>query len=192
MAPASMAAAHCDAERIGSYPDAANSQPTATPTGEAHVGQETPPAPTTRAIPRAVRRHVLARDHHTCRIPGCRNTHGIEVHHIVPRAEGGSNRAEYLITICGIHHPAVHGGQLQVSGTADALDVCHADGTPYGGAVSAHRSDTSEKVFRGLRWLGYKERDARVAIQAALREAGENGGALDDAALLRRALAHLG
>jgi len=174
--PASLAAAHCDAELIP----------------ETHVGPDVQPPPTTQSIPRAVRRHVLSRDHHTCRIPGCRNSRGIEVHHIV-RAEGGSNRPENLISICGIHHPAIHSGQLHASGTADALDVRHADGTAYGASVCAPRSDISEKVFRGLRWLGYKERDARDALQAALRESLASGNTgLDDTTLLRRALAHLG
>jgi len=111
----------------------------------------------------------------------------------VPRAEGGSNRAENLTSLCSIHHPAIHEGRILVSGTADALEVRHADGTAYGGTVSAPRSDVSEKVFRGLRWLGYKERDARAAIQVALRESDTNGPlAFDDAGLLRRALSHLG
>ena len=192
---ASLAAAHCDAQHIAAIHDGAPtpSAPPLAATHEPHVGHGVPPTRTTQAIPRAVRRQVLSRDHHTCQIPGCRNSRGVEVHHIVPRAEGGSNRPQNLIGICAIHHPAIHDGQIHVSGTADALDVRHADGTPYGGTVSAPRSDISEKVFRGLRWLGFKERDARAAIQAALRESSANGAApLDDAALLRRALGHLG
>jgi len=182
--------------------DEASHTLTAAVIGAAHASEETEATHvgavaaqrstrTTQSIPPAARRHVLARDHH-CQIPGCRNT-VVEVHHIVPRAEGGSNSPKNLIGICTVHHPAIHRGQLHVTGTADALDVRHADGTPYGAAVSATRSDTSEKVFRGLRWLGYKERDARAAIQAALLEYGTSStDPLDDAGLLRRALAQLG
>jgi len=190
IASASLAAAHCDAQRIGENDAGADTSPT-TQTDETHVGANAPPTRTTPSIPRAVRRHVLSRDHYTCRVPGCRNSSSVEVHHIVPRADGGSNHARNLIGICSIHHPAIHDGRLLVSGTAEALDVRHADGTAYGGAVSAPRSDTSEKVFRGLRWLGYKERDARAAVQAALRDGASNDDTLDDAALLRRALSHL-
>jgi len=175
---ASLAAAHCGAQRIEVTPDGAGRLSTSPTTGHTHVGAEVRPtaeatgapgsnigsshkhsaetgaahpgygaftARTTQSIPRAIPRHVLARDHHTCRIPGCRNSCGVEVHHVVPRAEGGSNRPENLSGICTVHHPAIHAGQILVSGTAENLDVRHADGTPYGGAVSAPRSDTSEK-----------------------------------------------
>jgi len=194
IAPASLAAAHCDAEHLEENDPGAETPPASTASKEAaHVGADAPPTRTTRSIPRAVRRHVLSRDHHTCRIPGCRNSSCVEVHHIVPRAEGGSNDAQNLVVTCSIHHSAVHDGRLLVSGSAEALQVHHADGTPYGGAVCAPRSDVTEKVFRGLRWLGYKERDARAAIRAALLEPdATRSPAHDDAELLRRALFHLG
>ena len=189
--PASLAAARCDAQFVGQLDNGAGAPPSAQ-AGETHRGAGAVPPHTKQSIPRPVRRHVLARDHHTCRFAGCRNSRGIEVHHIVPRAEGGSNHPENLIAICSIHHSAIHAGQIHAAGTAAALDVRHADGTPYGGAVSTPRADISAKVFRGLRWLSYKERDARAAIQMALRECDAGGHvALGDVALLRRALSHL-
>jgi hypothetical protein len=62
---------------------------------------------TTTIAPR-VRREVLARDRHRCRAPGCGRTRFLEVHHIVPRQRGGSNRPENLVTLCGACHRLWH------------------------------------------------------------------------------------
>lgn len=59
-------------------------------------------------IPPAVRESVLARDGHRCQGPGCRSTRYLEVHHVVPRSRGGSNKAENLITLCSRCHAFVH------------------------------------------------------------------------------------
>ena len=59
-------------------------------------------------IPPAVRRQVLDRDGHRCTTPGCGNTHFLDVHHVVPRAAGGSNRPENLITLCARCHRFTH------------------------------------------------------------------------------------
>ncbi|HET6202128.1 MAG TPA: HNH endonuclease signature motif containing protein, partial [Planctomycetota bacterium] len=36
-----------------------------------------------------------------------------EVHHVVPRAAGGSNEAGNLATLCSRHHGLVHEGSLR-------------------------------------------------------------------------------
>ena len=76
---------------------------------------------TTTIAPR-VRREVLARDRHRCRAPGCGRTRFLEVHHIVPRQRGGSNRPENLVTLCGACHRLWHerGGGAAV---ATAVEV---------------------------------------------------------------------
>ncbi|MBK8168103.1 MAG: HNH endonuclease [bacterium] len=51
---------------------------------------------------------VLARDRHRCATPGCGSTHFLEVHHVRPRGQGGTNRAENLITLCSRCHGFVH------------------------------------------------------------------------------------
>jgi 5-methylcytosine-specific restriction endonuclease McrA len=61
-------------------------------------------------IPPKVRASVLARDRHRCASPGCRSTRFLEVHHLTPRAHGGSNRAENLVTLCGRCHRHAHEG----------------------------------------------------------------------------------
>ena len=62
----------------------------------------------TTTIPPRVRREVLARDRHRCQAPGCGRTRFLEVHHIVPRTQGGQNQKENLLTLCGSCHRLWH------------------------------------------------------------------------------------
>jgi len=62
---------------------------------------------TTTISPR-VRREVMARDRHRCQSPGCGRTRFLEVHHIVPKSEGGAHGAENLVTPCGACHRLWH------------------------------------------------------------------------------------
>jgi len=181
--PAMLDAARCDAH----VPRGAANEAPAT-----HVGAELQPA-RSRAVPAATRRHVLERDQHRCQIPGCRHTLDIDIHHIVPRAEGGTHHPDHLVTLCGAHHRSVHAGRLHLSGKAGAtLRVHHADGSPYGAPIdpsSARLVDISEKVFRGLRWLGFKETEAKRAVAAALDEQDASADTPTADELLKRALA---
>ena len=59
-------------------------------------------------IPPAVRAVVLARDQYRCQAPGCGRTSFLEIHHVVPRSEGGTNRPENLVTLCGRCHHFAH------------------------------------------------------------------------------------
>jgi hypothetical protein len=65
----------------------------------------------------ALRRDVFSRDGHRCQAPGCRNTRFLEVHHIKPRAKGGTNERENLITLCSACHRLwhEHGGTPRVA-----------------------------------------------------------------------------
>jgi HNH endonuclease len=117
-----------------------------------------------RGVPPALRRSVLARDRHCCRVPGCRNSHFVDVHHVRPRSEGGKNALENLITLCTAHHRACHRGELIIETTADGLDVQHADGTPYGHAVTASSIDAHAKIFSALRHLGFRECETRAVL----------------------------
>ena len=62
----------------------------------------------TTTIPPRMRREVLARDRHRCRAPGCGRTRFLEVHHIVPRSNGGGHEPENLMTLCGSCHRFLH------------------------------------------------------------------------------------
>jgi Holliday junction resolvasome RuvABC DNA-binding subunit len=52
------------------------------------------------------------------------------------------------------------------------LSFWHADGTVYGGRPSMSEADIAARTFRGLRNLGFGEREAREAV----REAGAHVG----------------
>jgi hypothetical protein len=71
--------------------------------------------PNRATIRPSVRAAVLARDRYRCTTPGCRSTHFLEVHHVKPRGQGGSNGAENLVTLCGRCHRFAHesGGMVQ-------------------------------------------------------------------------------
>ena len=69
---------------------------------------QAPGAPNRATIPPATRQAVLARDGYRCSIRGCGNTQFLEVHHIRPRSEGGSNKLENLAAICSSCHQLLH------------------------------------------------------------------------------------
>jgi hypothetical protein len=112
---ATLERARCDAVDLGCVDD----------------GADSPPTPS-RTIPAPMRRAVMARDHHRCRIPGCSNSLYVDVHHIDHWADVKCHDMNKLIATCGLHHTMHHDGRIRISGTADALVVTHADGRPYG------------------------------------------------------------
>lgn len=63
----------------------------------------------TRAVPIALERSVRRRDRR-CRFPGCDHPAELsQVHHIVPRAQGGPTTLWNLISLCAFHHlTAIH------------------------------------------------------------------------------------
>ena len=72
----------------------------ATHIGRVHGAQ---PDKAYNEIPPATRRQVLARDKGLCRVPNCRNTLFLDVHHIHPRAERGRHESSNLLAICATH-----------------------------------------------------------------------------------------
>jgi HNH endonuclease/RuvA, C-terminal domain len=89
----------------------------------------------------------------------------VDVHHVVPRSEGGRNEPTNLVTLCGSHHRAVHRGKLGIElGGAGAIRFRHADGTLYGQPATPHAVDVQTKVFSALRHLGFRERDVRAVL----------------------------
>ncbi len=67
-----------------------------------------PGKPNRATIPPSVRAAVLARDRHRCTTPGCGATNFLEVHHLKPRNQGGTNRPDNLVTLCSRCHGFVH------------------------------------------------------------------------------------
>jgi len=84
-------------------------------------------------VPPAIRRQVMRRDGGRCVVPGCAQAVFVDLHHVVPRSEGGDHDPENLCVLCGAHHRALHRGQLIIEGRVSAgLVFRHADGSNYG------------------------------------------------------------
>lgn len=61
-------------------------------------------------ITNAQRRAVYRRDYFACAL--CDDRRTIQIHHVVPRGEGGTNHAMNLITLCSRCHALAHGTNL--------------------------------------------------------------------------------
>jgi HNH endonuclease/RuvA, C-terminal domain len=110
----------------------------------------------------------------------------VDVHHIVPRSEGGSHEPTNLVTLCGAHHRAVHRGELSIETGGEAcIRFRHADGTLYGQPVTPHAVDVQAKVFSALRHLGFREREVGAVLAELQRD---EHGETTAAGLLREAL----
>lgn len=76
-----------------------------------------------RSIPDEIRVEVLQRDRFACRKCGWTQRDAssadprkyLELHHIEHHKRGGPNTVENLITLCNVHHDAVHAGRLSVN-----------------------------------------------------------------------------
>ncbi|HSK01647.1 MAG TPA: hypothetical protein VK932_10420, partial [Kofleriaceae bacterium] len=76
------------------------------------------PERTTMTVTSRKREQVLARDGYCCTVPGCRRNIGLDLHHIEYQSRGGGHELWNLISICDLHHKAVHFGKLVIRGTA--------------------------------------------------------------------------
>lgn len=74
-------------------------------------------------IPPSVARLVWRRDGGRCRVDGCRSSRGLEIHHLIHRADGGGHDASNLVLLCSACHLAHHRGALTITGTADDMQV---------------------------------------------------------------------
>ena len=69
------------------------------------------------SIPPSIRRKVFAKARHKCETPGCHHTRFLEIHHIVPRSEGGGNDLGNLRLLCSLCHGLVHRSHLLIKET---------------------------------------------------------------------------
>jgi hypothetical protein len=126
--PTEVSRASCDAQHIGSL-DAEQPQ---------RATQEVPPR---------VRRLVMRRDGRRCTISGCRSTANLEVHHIVPREDGGRHEPSNLTMMCDACHANVHRGLITITGSAPGFVVTRAhvpdarDARTHGPDARAHGPD---------------------------------------------------
>lgn len=63
------------------------------------------------SISNATRKKVYRRDGFRCAL--CDSTRYLQIHHAVPRGEGGSNNMQNLITLCADCHALAHGVDLR-------------------------------------------------------------------------------
>ncbi|HVZ31299.1 MAG TPA: HNH endonuclease [Polyangiaceae bacterium] len=150
--------------------------PAGAPVGNA--GRSRASARAKQDIPPALRRAVLRRDERRCRVPGCRNATFLDLHHIVPRSEGGSHSADNLVTVCAAHHRALHRGELRSTGDASCFRVLPGVTVDGGGLhpPPASSAEVSAKVASGLCQLGFRAAEVR-AVVAELRQQRELAGA---------------
>jgi len=114
---------HCPACR---QTEAADAEVSDTVAGEAACDAEVVdlrPGPTqghvTQAVPPATRRLVMGRAKWRCEVPNCRNRLALDIHHVRPRARGGTHAPDGLVCICDGHHRAVHRGYLAIERRQD-------------------------------------------------------------------------
>lgn len=58
-------------------------------------------------IPYKTRAAVYKRDWYMCAI--CSGTSGLQIHHVVPRGQGGNDTMHNLVTLCSVCHAQIHG-----------------------------------------------------------------------------------
>jgi len=62
-----------------------------------------------------VREYVLYRDSHVCQhCKGKSQDKILQVHHIIPRSQGGTDMPENLLTLCLVCHSKHHGGEIKL------------------------------------------------------------------------------
>jgi hypothetical protein len=80
---------------------------------------------------------VRARDGRRCRFPGCAEARHTEIHHLVPRFEGGPNTAAHLVTLCWFHQRLVHEGHWTLTrGDDGAYSTTAPDGRTFAGTAT--------------------------------------------------------
>ena len=142
----------------------------------------------TQDIPPATRREVVRRHHNRCAVDGCRHATWTDVHHVIPRAEGGTHDPERLILLCSVHHAAIHRGALIVEGEySTGFRFSHADGSRYGAPASAPAAGLLSEVFQALRNSGFKEGEARGIVQRVRPHVGASMDLADAVRLAFRA-----
>ncbi len=158
-------------------------------------------------IPQRIRNLVWARDRGRCRVPGCRATRCLDVHHIRPRSEGGDHDPANLVVLCSGHHKLHHARLLSLSGRAPDQLVFMRDGNVLVDARSPGQTNASEALRQqaatskfadvtrrehakqALMQFGYKARAAGAAIDEVIAHVDSDAdvGTIVKAALARGA-----
>lgn len=108
---------------------------------DCHVDPETGRTVTLRrprpALPRDLELHIKRRDR-TCRVPGCTESRGLQIHHLNPRCfAGDTDDPSQLANVCPHHHHLLEPhGPYRLVGDADdplGLRLVHRDDRPRDG-----------------------------------------------------------
>jgi Domain of unknown function (DUF222)/HNH endonuclease len=89
-----------------------------------------------RTVPPHLLRLLKHRDRH-CRAPGCIRTRGLQAHHVVHWADGGTTDLDNLMLVCSRHHRLLHEHRWQIRGhpgRPETVEFQQPDGrtiTPY-------------------------------------------------------------
>jgi hypothetical protein len=153
MSPAAVETALCDAQHIGSV-DAGSST-----SGPLDAGAPTAATRAKSDIPPALRRKIRARDHGKCRVPWCRSARNIDLHHIVPRSEGGEHTLENILLLCESHHLAHHAGALIIAGTATSATFTRRAHHAF--AIAERAVETAS----ALKALGFDRHEVKAAME---------------------------
>jgi len=107
-------------------------------------------------IPPAIRRFILNRDRRRCKVPGCSNRDYLDVHHLVPLADGGTHDPELLACLCDRHHGLIHSGEIRAEGAPGALRFFTREGNEIAARDRAHvrTVELPESARAVLRALG--------------------------------------
>jgi hypothetical protein len=135
--------ARCDAQHIGSLD------------GDG-------PERATQDVPPAMMRFVWRRAGGKCQTEGCRSAVGLEVHHLVHRADGGGHDPENLRLLCSACHLGLHRGDLQLAPRRDGLAAKR--------PATAH---VAREACDALVALGWTRAIARAAVETAMLHVGD-------------------
>lgn len=69
----------------------------------------------------AARKAIYRRDRYACAL--CDDNRGLQIHHVEPRSQGGSNHPHNLITLCWRCHAVIHGTRLPDYGYMTAVEL---------------------------------------------------------------------
>lgn len=75
-------------------------------------------------ITKETRLKVYRRDGYRCAL--CDSTKYLQIHHVIPRGEGGTNTVEKLICLCSDCHALAHGTNLRDWVDIDQEAICQA------------------------------------------------------------------
>jgi hypothetical protein len=156
MSPGAVEAALCDAQHIGDLesPNLTRAKQT---------------------IPPAMRRKVKHRDKGRCRIPGCRSSCNVDIHHLWWLSLGGSHDYNNLITLCEAHHIALHEGALHITFDPESGDVT----VRREGRNAFTRSTRAVEAAKALRGEGFGKDAVRVAIERTKTHVGTTDATVD-------------